>query len=233
MLRGYKKLKTFILIPAFNEASVISKTISDLKKYFNNILVVNDASNDNTLEILNKLEVISITHPINLGQGGAIKTGIEYLLKYSDADIVITFDADGQHSVIDAVKMQDMMKNKNLDIILASRFIDKKHLLEIPLLKKWLLINAVKLLSFLSGVDVTDTHNGLKAYRADALRKITFQSDSYSFENEILFEIKKNNLNFQELSSKVIYTEYSKSKGQSILNSTLILEDLVYMLLRR
>ena len=125
------------------------------------------------------------------------------------------------------------MKNKNLDIILASRFLDKKHLLEIPLLKRWLLINDVKLLSFLSGVDVTDTHNGLKAYRADALRKITFQSDSYSFENEILFEIKKNNLNFQELSSKVIYTEYSKSKGQSILNSTLILEDLVYMLLRR
>jgi polyprenyl-phospho-N-acetylgalactosaminyl synthase len=96
-----------------------------------------------------------------------------------------------------------------------------------------LLKNAVRLLTLLSGIQVTDAHNGLKAYSVEALRKINFHSDSYSFENEILFEIKKHNLTFKEFSSKALYTDYSKSKGQSMFNSTIILEDLIYMLLRR
>ena len=217
--------KTLVIIPAFNEASVISNTISDLKKYFNNILVVNDASIDNTLEILNKLEVISITHPINLGQGGAIKTGIEYLLKYSDADIVITFDADGQHRVEDVLDMLSYSRRKDCPIVFGSRFLDKRT--KPGLKKKVVLKVAVLITRVVTGLNLTDAHNGLRVLRRDALEHVNLIQDRMSHATEIVHQLAATKMTWKEYPVEVLYTDYSKAKGQSVLNSINILFDLI------
>ena len=224
---------THILIPVYNEESKVEEVVNSLKSHFSNVVAVNDASTDKTKEILDKLDIKSIHHSINLGVGGAIKTGIEFIIHHTNAEFVITFDADGQHSVNDAIGIAKLLESNKFDVILASRFLDKEFIKEIPFLKRILLILAIKLLAYLSKLDLTDVHNGLKGYKVNSLKKIRFKSDKYSFENEIFFEIKKNKFKFIEFPSKVVYTEYSKSKGQSMLNSTLILEDLIYILFRK
>jgi len=93
-----KKLKIFVVIPAYNEENWISKVIGDLKKYNYNIVVVDDASSDNTVKVVKKFKnVLLVEQKVNLGQGAALRVGIKRALN-ANADIVITFDADGQHS---------------------------------------------------------------------------------------------------------------------------------------
>lgn len=224
---------TYILIPVYNEEIKIKDVVNSLKSHFSNILLINDASEDNTQRIIDELNVESITHPINLGQGGAIKTGIEFLLNDLSSKYVITFDADGQHSTEDAIKLAELLNADTYDLILGSRFLDQDFEVEIPFIKRYLLKSAVRLISFLTKLDITDVHNGLKGYKLDSLKKIKFMSDKYSFENEIYFEIKRNNFNFTEFPTKVIYSDYSKSKGQSVFNSLVILEDLLYLIFKR
>ena len=124
----------YILIPVYNEEQQIKKVILELKKTFKNIIVVNDGSTDATQEILDSLDVINLQHCINLGQGAAISTGFKFINKIKDAYALITFDADGQHSIEDAKKFAMEIKNCNEDIIFGSRFEGRTE--NIPFLKK-------------------------------------------------------------------------------------------------
>ena len=111
----------YVLIPVFNEEKIIEETINNLKVYFDHILIINDGSTDKTSAILENLDVIKINHPINLGQGAAIKTGIEYILKFSNADAVVTFDADGQHSVDDTILFAEKITTISEKYIISTR----------------------------------------------------------------------------------------------------------------
>ena len=93
----------YILVPVFNENKVIRNTLNELLKFFSNIIVVNDGSTDNTIDKLDDLNIALLNHEINLGVGAAVQTGFDYVEKIHDSYAVITFDADGQHSVEDAV----------------------------------------------------------------------------------------------------------------------------------
>ena len=222
--------KVYILIPLFNEASVIEQLIKDLSVVFKNIVVVNDGSTDNSLEILEKLDIHLINHPINLGQGSAISTGFSYIYE-TTAEALITFDADGQHSIEDAKKFAEEILTTDVDVIFGSRFLE--HSKNIPLLKRFVIKSAARITNFISRISLTDTHNGMKAIRRDALYKLNINIDGYAFESELIQCVAKEKLGYSELPTNIIYTEYYMAKGQSIMNGFIILEDLFKLWLKK
>jgi len=215
----------YILVPVFNENKVIRNTLNELLKVFSNIIIVNDGSTDNTIDKIDDLNISILNHEINLGVGAAVQTGFDYVEKIHDSYAVITFDADGQHSVEDAVTMAKEIQICNEEIIFGSRFI--KHQKNVPLVKR----NVLKIIAFITkiatGIDLTDAHNGLKAYKVSAIRKLKLQFSGYSYESELITEVAKKNISYKELSTNIKYTEYSIKKGQKLTNGLLIIEDLL------
>ena len=217
----------YILIPVYNEEQQIKKVILELKKTFKNIIVVNDGSTDTTQEILDSLDVINLQHCINLGQGAAISTGFKFINKIKDAYALITFDADGQHSIEDAKKFAMEIKNCNEDIIFGSRFEGRTE--NIPFLKKIALSVVVFFTNKFSKINLTDAHNGLKAIKISCWPKINITIDGFGFESQIIHQVSKKGIAYKEMPTNTIYTEYSKNKGQKLNNGLIILEDLFKM----
>lgn len=234
---SYKEINTskfeqiWILVPCFNESKVIMQTISELSKYFQNILVVDDGSTDNTFDLLKSLNARVLQHPINLGQGAAVSSGFEFISTIENSKAVITFDADGQHSVNDAVTFANEILSSSEEVIFGSRFIH--HEKNIPYLKRLVLKIVTKISNVILKMNLSDTHNGLKAFKIDALNKIKLKTSNYAFESELLAIVSKLGISYKELPSDIIYTDYSKTKGQSLRNGMRILESLVVLLFSR
>ncbi len=227
-----KQLKhhdTYVIIPLYNESQAIGNVIAELSSYFTNIVCVNDGSRDNTTEVLNKLPCMVVNHPINLGQGAALQTGIEYALSRG-ARYFITFDADGQHLAKDADKFTRFIKKtKQYDVILGSRFLKKNK--SIPIFKLILLKMAVVFTNVSSKVRLTDTHNGLRAFNIKVAKNLNITISGYAHASEIIDTIGINGWNYKELPMTVRYTKYSKGRrGQPMINAVNILFD---MLLKR
>ena len=221
----------WILVPCFNESKVIMQTISELSKYFQNILVVDDGSTDNTFDLLKSLNARVLQHPINLGQGAAVSSGFEFISTIENSKAVITFDADGQHSVNDAVTFANEILSSSEEVIFGSRFIH--HEKNIPYLKRLVLKIVTKISNVILKMNLSDTHNGLKAFKIDALNKIKLKTSNYAFESELLAIVSKLGISYKELPSDIIYTDYSKTKGQSLRNGMRILESLVVLFFSR
>ena len=204
---------TYIVIPAYNEESSIGKVIEKLnKKNYKNIIVVDDGSKDKTSNIAKKKNVIVLKHIVNRGQGAALETGIEYALK-KGAEIIVTFDADGQFLVKDIKKIVKPVKKGKVDVTLGSRFLGKAQ--NIDLLKKFVLKLGCIVVFFLYGIKVTDSQNGFRAFSRKAAKKINIKTDGMEHAGEILHELKLKKLKFKEIPVTVVYTDYSQSKGQS------------------
>jgi glycosyltransferase involved in cell wall biosynthesis len=216
----------WVVIPAYNEQQVIGGVLRELieqNKSFN-IVVVDDGSKDETAREAAKYPIHILQHPINLGQGAALATGFEYALG-QNADIVVSFDADGQMRPADIEKLAGKIK-EGYDVALGSRFLDIQPQ-DMPPLRKFLLRLVVAFTRATGGLNVTDIHNGFRAFKADALRKIVITQNQMAHASEIMSEIKRNKLKYCEASVGIRYTDYSKKKGQSILNSINILYELL------
>ena len=215
----------YILVPAFNESEVIREILSNLLNYFSNVIVVNDGSTDNIKEVVKDLDIILINHEINLGVGAAVQTGFDFVKKIPLSHAVITFDADGQHSVQDAISIAEAISHIDEEIIFGSRFLEYDN--NIPFIKRIVLRIITKITRIVTGVKLTDAHNGLKAYKISAIRKLKLQFSGYSYESELITEVAKKNISYIEMSTNVKYTSYSIKKGQGLLNGLLIIEDLL------
>lgn len=218
--------KIFIVIPAYNEEKVIGKVITDIKKEgYRNIIVVDDGSVDKTSDVAKKKGATVLRHILNLGQGAAIETGLEYCRKVG-ADIVVTFDADGQFKTNEIKKVIKPIINKKTEVVLGSRFLGKT--VNIPFSKKLTLKAAVIFTDIFSNIKLTDTHNGFRAFSKNALNKIFINHSGMAHASDIIDQIKRYNLKYQEVPVTVLYTDYSLKKGQSIFNSIRILLDLLF-----
>lgn len=222
--RDASAASAWVVIPLFNEATVIASVIRDLLPVFPNVVCIDDGSRDGSGEIARAAGAHVVTHPINLGQGAALQTGFEYALERG-ADYVVTFDADGQHRVIDAVAMLDRARDEDLAIVFGSRFLDDRT--NPGILKKIVLKTAVAVTNVTTRTKLTDAHNGLRVIRADALRMFKLRQDRMAHGTEIVVKLGKTGLPYAEHPVEVIYTDYSKAKGQSLLNSVNILVDLI------
>lgn len=219
-------INTYLVIPAFNEEKVIKSVVDKLLKFFVNIVVVDDGSTDKTKEILKKLNITIISHPFNMGPGSALRTGFEYVKSISNSHSIVTFDADGQHSAEDAVLFAKEINSCTEEIIFGSRFME--HQENLPIIKVIVLKTVTLITNFFTKTSLTDTHNGLKAFKVSILEKIDLNLDGYGLDTQIVNEISKKNISYKEMPTNTIYTEYSMKKGQSLLNGLIILEELFH-----
>jgi polyprenyl-phospho-N-acetylgalactosaminyl synthase len=216
----------FVVVPVFNDSATIVGVIEELKQEgFNNIIVVDDGSRDGVGELLKDLNIYFVRHAVNLGQGAALQTGFECAKKFN-ADVVVTFDADGQHDAKNIEPMIEQMFTHNVDVVLGSRFLNKPHT-SMRVQRKFVLKMARYVNLVFSGMLLTDAHNGLRVLDRKAVELIYITENRMAHASEILFEIRRHKLAFKEAEVDVRYTPYSESKGQSGWNSIRILLDII------
>lgn len=221
----------WVVIPAYNEETAIEDVIDALTKEFSHIVVVDDCSTDDTHNVASQAGAYVCRHVVNLGQGAALQTGIDFSVGKGASHIVM-FDADGQHKVEDAVAMCRMLlENDDVDVVLASRFLGNTE--GMPALKHVVLKMATLYTRLTTGLNVTDTHNGLRVVTRRAAKAIKLRQNRMAHASEFLDEIASHGLKYREFGATVRYTEYSKAKGQSIWGAFTVLLDLILRRLYR
>ena len=217
--------KIIVVLPVYNEGPVIRQVITSLLKIVSTIIVVDDGSAVPVINQLHDLPIAIIRHKVNLGQGAALQTGLTYARKLNP-DIVITFDADGQHNEDDIKNLITPIVSNNADVVMGSRFLPDSES-TVPFARK-ITLQVGRIINFLlSGVLLTDAHNGLRAMNKAALEKINLTENRMAHASEFLFEIKKNKLRYKEVPVHIRYTDYSREKGQTGGDSIKVLFDLL------
>lgn len=204
-------IKSLIVIPAFNEQKTLADVLSDvIKNIPADVLVINDGSSDKTAEIAKKFRVFLATHVANRGLGAALGTGFEFSRR-CNYDLLITFDADGQHRSSDALKLIQAIKSNKADVAIGSRLLTGTSM---PLDRKFLNFLSDLITYLFYGVWTTDSQSGLRAFNKKAINSINIKTDRMEVSSEFFKEIKRNKLRFIEVPIQAIYTPYSLSKGQ-------------------
>lgn len=214
-----------VIIPAYNEGEILQQVVNELLAENKYHLVIVDDGSAKPVIINTGAGVSLLRHKVNLGQGAALQTGVSYAVK-KGYSYLVTFDADGQHMITDIPALLLPLQSGEADIALASRFL-KPGMHNASFFRKWLLKAGCWVNYFFTGIYLTDAHNGLRAITGNAASKIILKENRMAHATEILFLIKKNKFRWKEVAATVTYTEYSKSKGQSIFNSIRIFFDLV------
>jgi glycosyltransferase involved in cell wall biosynthesis len=214
----------WIVVPAFNEATVIGEVIADVRSVFDHVVCVDDGSTDGTGEIALQAGAHVVRHPVNLGQGAAIQTGVEYARRQPGAQVFATFDGDGQHRVKDVVSMIDRLGAGDVDIVIGTRF-GRRGGSPPPLLKRIVLRTAAWLSPRGRRLGLTDTNNGLRVFNKKVADKLDITMSGMSHATEFIMLIAENGWRVTEEPVEVLYTDYSKSKGQPLLNGVNIIFD--------
>jgi len=222
----------WIIVPSFNEAEVVCSTVQPLLEANHNVVVVDDGSSDNTAALLSNTAAHVCRHIVNLGQGAALQTGIDYALK-SGAEYIVTYDADGQHSPDDVSAILQPLLSGNYDVSLGSRFKRGGYALNIPAMRARMLRAAAVVTNLGLGMKLTDTHNGFRAFTAEAASKLVITQNRMAHAGQILKQIRVLGLRYTEVPVNIRYTSYSLAKGQRMSNLFNILWESVMELLRK
>jgi glycosyltransferase involved in cell wall biosynthesis len=213
----------WIVVPAFNEAGVIGDVISELRAVFPNVVCVDDGSADGTGDIALRAGAHLVRHPVNLGQGAAIQTGVEYARSRPGAQVFATFDADGQHRVTDVLAMIDRLTSDAADIVIGTRF--GPGVSRPPLLKRVVLQTAAWLSPRGRRLGLTDSNNGLRVFNKTVADRLHITMNGMGHATEFIMLIDENRWRVAEQPVEVLYTEYSSAKGQPLLNGVNIIVD--------
>ena len=216
-------MKTVIGIPAFNEEKNIAAILVKLKKISQNIIVCDDGSNDLTATIAEGLGAIVIRHERNLGYGAAIKT-IFLKAQEINADVLITFDADGQHRIEDIEKVLEPIKSNMADVVIGSRFLNNNQ--DIPKYRKVGIKAITELTNIVGGTKITDSQSGFRAYNKKILENIKPTESGMGISTEILIKTQKAGFRITEVPITISYegetsTHNPVSHGSSVIFSTL------------
>jgi glycosyltransferase involved in cell wall biosynthesis len=221
----------YVVMPAYNESKTIKKVIEEVKERNLNMVIIDDGSHDETYKIAensihNSHDGSIYRHVINRGLGAALETGIKAALA-KNADIIVTFDADGQHDADDIIPVcKPIMENK-ADVVIGTRNFE-----EMPGSKKFgnEVMNAITRIFY--GIHVNDSQSGLRAFNRKAAKVLDIHSRGYGVSSEIIGEIKKYDLKVAEVEIKTIYTDYSMSKGTNLTVGLKILAKLIINILK-
>jgi glycosyltransferase involved in cell wall biosynthesis len=205
-----------VIIPVYNEGTVIAGVIKSVLKQFSCVVCVNDGSKDNTSAEIRKTGAYLVEHAINMGQGAALQTGIEFA-RQLPVDYFVTFDADGQHRLEDVSSMLKEIKTGKYDIILGSRF--SGSAVGISKSKVVILKAAIWFSNLTSGLNLTDTHNGLRVFNRAVAENMQITMPDMTHASEILEVIADKKYRYEEIPVTIEYTDYSRGKGQSIINA--------------
>ena len=213
-----------VVIAAFNEADVIGPVVRDIRQSYPNVVVVDDGSSDGTAACALASGAVILRHPVNLGQGAALQTGITYALAQG-GEFVVTFDADGQHACADIARMVRALIENDAEVALGSRFLGKA--VGISTARRILLRLAVLFTRLTTGLKVTDTHNGLRVFTRAAARKVKITQNRMAHASELLDQVARHKMSYVEVAVTISYTNHSRAKGQTILGAADIVGDLV------
>lgn len=205
----------FVVLPAFNEEKKIGRVIRGLFEHgFNQVVVVDDGSLDNTSQEAVNAGATVLNHSINRGQGAALQTGNDYALQ-NGAEIIVHFDADGQFNPADIKSGIDRLCLESADVLLGSRFLDNRS--RIPFFKKYAILPVSRFINNLfSGLKLTDVHNGFRIMTRQAAEKICITQAGMAHNSEIPRLIKENNLKYVEHPVEVFYFENGQGVGGGI-----------------
>ncbi|WP_425304665.1 glycosyltransferase family 2 protein [Corynebacterium mastitidis] len=217
---------TWLIVPCFNEGTVIGDVISQARETFPNIVAVNDGSADNSADAIHRAGAHLVNHPVNLGQGAAIQTGVEYARSQPGARYFVTFDADGQHQVKDVLSMVARLRSEPIDIVVGTRFgRPRSETDQVPWIKRVVLKTVVALSPRTRRLGLTDAHNGLRAFNKKVADQLNLRMNGMSHASEFVALMDDLGWRVTEQPVEILYTEYSLSKGQSLFNGVNILAD--------
>ena len=215
----------WVVIPAYHEAKVLRRVVAGVRRMGPQVVVVDDGSTDSTAEEALAAGATVLRHVVNLGQGAALQTGIDYALAQG-AECVFTFDADGQHLPESLAVLGDVLQETGVDVVLGSRTLGST--LGIPGARRLMLKAALAFTRIHAALPVTDTHNGLRLFTRQAASRIRITQPRMAHASEILSQIRQLGLRFVEAPVTVDYTEYSLKKGQKITGAFQVLLDIFY-----
>ncbi|HEV7647447.1 MAG TPA: glycosyltransferase family 2 protein [Actinophytocola sp.] len=213
----------WLVVPVYNEAPVIADVVREVRRTFPNVVCVDDGSRDRSSDQIRGSGAHLVRHPVNLGQGAALQTGVEYARAQPGAQYFVTFDADGQHQAEDVERMIQRLRNESLDIVLGTRFHATTE--NIPFLKRFVLKTVVLLSPALRKLKLTDAHNGLRAFNRTVAESMNITLNGMGHASQIVEMIAREEWRVAEEPVTILYTEYSMAKGQSLINGVNILFD--------
>lgn len=211
-------MKGWIVIAAFNEETKIFEVVSEVRERGYDVVVVDDCSLDATAERAQQAKAHVCRHVINLGQGAALQTGIDYALRQG-ADFVVTFDADGQHDPEDLAAICAPVISGHADAVLGSRFLHEASARRVPPVRRRVLQFAAFLTRITGGLSLTDAHNGFRCFSRKAALALDIRQNRMAHASEIVSWLSSAKLRVTEIPVTIRYTEYSLAKGQSLFNS--------------
>jgi glycosyltransferase involved in cell wall biosynthesis len=222
--------ETWVVVPLYNEGPVIGDVVRQLRLVLPNVVCVDDGSSDHGAEEAAAAGAVVVRHAVNLGQGAALQTGLTYALRDPEARYFVTFDADGQHQVSDAAEMVDLLRHGGnegeVDVVFGSRFLQDRG--SIGRRKRVLLRLAVAYSNLSTHVRLTDAHNGLRAFSRRAAETLDIRQDRMAHASEIVTQVGRAKLPWVEHPVHILYTDYSRAKGQSMFNAVNIVVDLLF-----
>ncbi|MBI1914034.1 MAG: glycosyltransferase family 2 protein [Planctomycetes bacterium] len=214
----------WVVVAAYNEGKRLGETLRRLCERYQNVVVVDDGSKDDTREVALHHRVWALRHLINCGQGAALQTGIDFALARG-AQVLVTFDADGQHRLDDIERLVEPVQAGRVEVALGSRFLGGS--VDMPR-SRWLVLKLGVLFTRLfSRIKVSDTHNGFRALSRRAAQTIRITQNRMAHASEILDQIRQHDLSFCEVPVVIRYTEDTLAKGQSSWNSLKIVAELL------
>lgn len=215
---------TVVVVRVYNEAPVVGGVIAELVSAGLTVIAVDDASTDASAAEIDKAGAFRVSHPINLGAGGALQTGFEAALMLTDARYIACFDADGQHQLPDLLGMIEKIR-QGYDVVLGSRFLEAEGPTKMSPLRRVVLRTAAKLLNRGSGTPLTDAHNGLRIVSRHVAAEVRLSYAGMAYASELEQFLTRPEHRIVEYPVHILYTDYSRAKGQPLLNSVNILAE--------
>lgn len=219
---GYSDV--WLIVPVFNEGPVIGQVLDDVLQTFANVVCVDDGSADGSAAAILQTSARLVRHPVNLGQGAAVQTGVEFARAQPGAEYFVTFDADGQHQVADVVRMIGRLRTEPLDIILGTRF-GGPQAASVPWIKRVVLRTVTAVSPRSRRLQLTDSHNGLRAFNRRVAQELALTTNGMGHASEFVELIDVRGWRVAEEPVTILYTDYSVAKGQSLLNGVNIVFD--------
>lgn len=219
-------MRIVAVVPAYNEGKRVVAAIADAKQFVDHVVVVDDCSSDDTGAVAKSAGAIVLRHIINRGQGAALQTGTDYAIKTLVADVVVHFDADGQMRGDEIPMMVAPIASGEADIVLGSRFLGKQAL-NMPFMRKVMIRLGTLFTILLSGIRVTDTHNGFRALSRKAATEMRITLDRMAHASEILDLVKTKRLRYVERPVTISYSAETLQKGQSTVKAMLTAKDII------
>jgi len=213
-----------VIVRVYNEAPVVAGVLRELLATGLRVIAVDDGSSDASADEIDAAGAFRVSHPINIGAGGALQTGIEAALRFTRAKYIACFDADGQHRLVDLLGMIQTIRQGH-DVVIGSRFLNGDP--DMGRVRRLMLKLAARMTRRGESFRLTDAHNGLRIFTRAVAGDIELNHSGMAYASELEEVLTRSRYRVTEFPVQIVYTDYSLAKGQPLLNSVNILTDIV------